>query len=943
MAKFDKQAYLLSYFDDISEKVQDLQYDYVYCLNTNNDYSFPTTLANLTNRSELEPFVKLKTHQYNSLIPKIRLYRIDYDNQKDIIAQKQFVFKKDYKYDVVSMTKPIVRDNCGIKSINWKLAGSNPVSAEKQVEVEIQMYFDSINAFSGGSYDSMISAWTSINKNEIEPFKQGSFKFCESETTTTNYWSLLFHPQTDKSKYDTFRFRIKAEVGWEDIGENIRSQLGISSDTVDIIKKLNYTFFLNLVKHQFTLNEDGSLQVTANYIASFESTTHNQQFDILGDLKTDLENLKTKTLTEIISQAGGENTSDVLGQNFRGISDLEKSLSSLGIDPQLAVRLYGFEVQQLSGLSNLANALTNKETLATLEGCSGQLPSSLNNVISSANTLTIEKQAQVYNAINNEVSRIIERASKFVIKKYYSAFIEKLLAENYYGIRVSSDNQTKWSNWYSGADATKPNISAIKTSSEDPSSISDAKRDAREELNNNVEEDSNNISELSKVTEEPISNPSEEMIIVFTTFGSIIDTAYNLIEENISISGENVTGLLNELKRIKVILSNISDEDQIFKYNVTPKILDTSEKSNIRNLAFAPIEINILKSFLIENIVRPQKTSYTLYSFLKDALSTLVIAGVNSFGQKNNETDKYANISLGSNLVTLGDGRLESLESDPLADITIKASDSSIIEASKLTIDNLSRFYIVPDLVHDQYYTYFIMYDKTLKDFKPKNDPIEDAKQNVYHYTYGQDYGLIKAINFTKIDQPYLKEAKAVGKKTFFLGQFRDVYNADLTMIGNNIYYPGMMLYIRPSVETSIGGNIPSFSQVTGIGGYYFVTQVESSITEDGYETKLKTIWHSDGYEPSENAVALKERCIAYLKEIGLISDGNGDNPLNTLVTIINNQTTKQALEEENKLLVEELIEITATPLNEGDSERRTRANNIVKQIEDNNQRINKK
>ncbi len=878
MAKIDKQAYLLSYFDDISNSVKDLKYEYVYCLNTN-DYSFPTTLANLTNRSELEPFVKLKTHQYNSLIPKIRLYRIDYDNQKDIIAQKQFVFKKDYKYDVVSMTKPIVRDNCGIKSINWKLAGSNPVSAEKQVEVEIQMYFDSINAFSGGSYDSMISAWTNINKNEIEPFKQNSFKFCESETTTTNYWSLLFHPQTEKSKYDTFRFRIKAEVGWEDIGENIRSQLGISSDTVDIIKKLNYTFFLNLVKHQFTLNEDGSLQVTANYIASFESTTHNQQFDILGDLKKAIDEFKNKTISQL-SGVGNtlETQREIEAVGFFGYSEIESALIAQGISTtgggeatdasrNVIFGVNGSTAQQISALANLTNTLNDRSKLEKLQGCKNALPEPIKSLVNSDNE-TIEKQAKAFNAINEAVSNYIDRASQIKIKEYYSSFMEKIISgDNFFAINVTQDQAKQWSSWYIGGnEGNKPIINFDITSDSLSTSVKDAISTIKQELNTAIEniDNENAYKDTLKENVETEIDPNG-ISIVFTTFGSIINTAFSLVEDNIA---PNDT-IIKELKRLKIVLSNISDENQIFNYNSGNQPFP-NETTGIKNLAFIPIEINILKSFLIENIVRPKKTSYTLYSFLKDALSTLVIAGVNSFGQKNNETDKYANISLGSALISLGNNSINPSD-DPLSEFK-RNKDSSIILGVDLNSSNLNQFYVDPINVHKQYFTYFLMYDKTLKDFKPKKDPIEDAEQNVYHYTYGQDYGLIKAINFTKIDQPYLKEAKAVGRKTFFLGQFRDVYNADLTMIGNNIYYPGMMLYIRPSVETSIGGNIPSFSQVTGIGGYYFVTQVESSITEDGYETKLKTIWHSDGYEASADSLDLEQQCAAFLQDLGLDS-----------------------------------------------------------------------
>ena len=76
--------------------------------------------------------------------------------------------------------------------------------------------------------------------------------------------------------------------------------------------------------------------------------------------------------------------------------------------------------------------------------------------------------------------------------------------------------------------------------------------------------------------------------------------------------------------------------------------------------------------------------------------------------------------------------------------------------------------------------------EKYLKEFDGKGDAIDDAKKGIYHYTIGQDYGLVKSIEFKRNDQPYLRESKSVGKKTIYLGQFRDIYAASIKMVGNN-------------------------------------------------------------------------------------------------------------------------------------------------------------
>jgi hypothetical protein len=214
---------------------------------------------------------------------------------------------------------------------------------------------------------------------------------------------------------------------------------------------------------------------------------------------------------------------------------------------------------------------------------------------------------------------------------------------------------------------------------------------------------------------------------------------------------------------------------------------------------------------------------------------------------------------------------------------------------------------------HKDYYNYFIIYDKKFADFYPQNDRVKDADLGVYHFTVGEDYGLLKSANFSRIDTPYLKEAKAVGRKTFYLGQFRDRYNVDITMVGNNIYYPGMMLYIQPSAEAVQTVNSdkpeenPSFAQITGIGGYYFVEKVDSTISEDGYETKLSCIWQYDGTETPE------ETTNGLLKCDVLFENNASENILNLLITkIANNAKVKEEEQKKQESLAIQQAEITS-------------------------------
>jgi hypothetical protein len=247
--KFNNQGYVTSYITEIIELITP-KYDNILTLDTT-DKSLPETIALLTGKTDIK-LPSLKTYQYSSLIPKIRLFRVN--SQDD--SEYEFLFNKDYKYNVLSDIH-IVGNNCGIKSINWILAGTNPASAEKTIEVKIEFYFDSINSFSGGSYDEMLNFWNSTSPNLLN----SDFDFPNSKQTR-NYWSLIYHPNTLPDVYSSPLFRIKAVVGWENIRPEIIKELFKGKEDInEEFFDSDLVMYLNLVQHNFAFNEDGSIKL----------------------------------------------------------------------------------------------------------------------------------------------------------------------------------------------------------------------------------------------------------------------------------------------------------------------------------------------------------------------------------------------------------------------------------------------------------------------------------------------------------------------------------------------------------------------------------------------------------------------------------------------------------------------------------------------------------
>lgn len=137
---------------------------------------------------------------------------------------------------------------------------------------------------------------------------------------------------------------------------------------------------------------------------------------------------------------------------------------------------------------------------------------------------------------------------------------------------------------------------------------------------------------------------------------------------------------------------------------------------------------------------------------------------------------------------------------------------------------------------------YLYVYAKQLP-CELKGNPIEDVEKGIYHFYIGQTEGIQKSIKFKRIDQPYLKEARATKEDSFVLGQLREVYNVDVVTVGNTIFHPGMIIYIHPPLELGLANDTNSFSYLLGLGGYYSIIKVESTLKLEGFETTLQCVY----------------------------------------------------------------------------------------------------
>ncbi len=838
-SKFNHQAFLTSHLDQIASNIKN-DFDYISMIDTYNK-SLSETFALLNGKTETFSFTKLKSYQYSALLPKIRIYRVDSNDEGG--NEYEFIFKKDNKLNMEVLGKNIIRDNsAGIKSINWTLAGTNPVTAEKNIECSIEFYFSSINAFSGGNYDRMLSLWKDPN-NKLSNFKE----FDNTDNlTTTNYWALLFHPsfKNDSSKYDTTKFRIKAVIGWENIEPNFKQEIFGDQfpNLEDELQDSNLVMYLNLVKHDFSFREDGSVVVKADYIGSIENGMFNYKYDLFRGLKSRLNQLNNATILLQDPQIGpaiAENI-NLDGSTFFTNGDSSGNYRENTLYRQQNRLKLLKQLKENSGQNIVCGTEKEKMLIEKLR----YVPTEAYDKIIEDN----EKELEV-------IKEYLEKQEGYIKNQFYGSLMKKLITTKdkdnkkiyrLYSITLSKTDITDWIDWKNrkieteqdSTDITKNSVSTqppslFSLNTQFVNSIQDVKVNINEVENRvNEGETENLLQTLSNDSDKNEINASD-LIIYYTTIGSILDSAHSIIENgtipNVSAEFGGPLSAFDkkEFERNKIVFSSF-------------------DENKLANIANIPISYDALLYFLIEKIYKLQKSEYSLYSFIKDVITSLVEPALNNRIIANDTINKYSNISLATNIITL-----KSDEQQPPLDKWKVANRDSIIDLSQVLKKDLKKYYPSSPNNKGNYYFYYFIYDKYLKDFDGKGDPTDDAKKGIYHYTVAQDYGLVKSINFKRNDQPYLRESKSVGKKTIFLGQFRDIYAADVKMVGNNIYTPGMLLLLKPSVEFgkvigSEDNTDPSFSQITGVGGYYSVVKVSNTIDENGYSTNLDCLFHSN-------------------------------------------------------------------------------------------------
>jgi hypothetical protein len=236
-------------------------------------------------------------------------------------------------------------------------------------------------------------------------------------------------------------------------------------------------------------------------------------------------------------------------------------------------------------------------------------------------------------------------------------------------------------------------------------------------------------------------------------------------------------------------------------------------------LSHLPISLDLFMDWFIDTIYKPQKSFFPLKEFLTSVTTRLASEAVDLSG-----LNSTAVPSLSRNFITT------SFEAPPeLAenDVIMLMNNSQInsfwdsLESAAL-VKRQTQFYLLTS----------------------KSTVSVSDKSGMAQIKLGMDRGLVKKIDYTRREQPFLREvAMTYNNETNSLSRIAEPYTAKISMVGNNLFYPGQTIYLEPTPFFKHGTVQSSDGNWLKIRGVYFIVSVRNYIAAGKFETEISAEW----------------------------------------------------------------------------------------------------
>lgn len=763
----------------------------------------------------------LSTDKISSLVPTIRLYKIETDRAtgKDVgfveiefdtnpAIRKYASSSKKFNNSSLSLFKNKKKRGVGVglKGFDFTFHGSDPFAAKKAIQAKMSIFATSF----GDLIADRIGTYKAISDEFKNNAPISNYKFADLALKTGKTPEDLRKNLTSvqKDNLDKLNFRLKAVLGW-----SVPEGGLLTKEEINAVNDSFININLTPTTHEFNFDEMGGVTFTVNYLAYIEDYFNNSSFNIFSAAGIELNRVGRKLFYEFLNNENCNST------NIEKIKEKDATLIATEKGQALS------KIVQMMAFQNKVLYYNLTYTQITQFLRTGKF------------TGDIPKPKWDLEADTKSIREAFEtQLDDTSIKN------ESVLQNLQIALTSTSRDRNKISFFYISdlIDVIMQNIdSAIAN------------------INNELESSAKDALNYYKR-----SGGTGDRLDPFVQ--SSLDQFLSSSKENNSVikEKEKLLKAKKQFEKLRIVLGPM-------------EVKDPFDDSKIRfcSIGDIPLSLNYFIEFLTEKMLSKEQAYYPITNFIKDLTNNLINNFINSDGcfPFNTKQRVRLNSSVVSAFARSDKQRIQGED-----DLTyfIRSNPTTIgkngLFNTKSAIENKLMPVLqvsgpsrspVELLQPDREFNYYIFYAGRANPTEAmKGDPVADAKRGIFHYILGKDRGLVKNITLERTDMTGLKELRFEQEGFDGLTQLREVYNTSIDCFLNPHTFPGTYIYVDPrGFSPEADFNYTQF----GIGGYYMITRTEHSIGPGKADTKIIAKWVSDstGIEPGneEKAPSIQE------------------------------------------------------------------------------------
>jgi len=803
----------------------------------------------LTSSSKLQPLMSATPFELSQLTPYFRIFK---KSKTDGVEEFEFMDHLKWTYKVAGKDEILnssLGQGVGLKSFNWETTGTNMFSAPRTLMATLNLHFQSISelARSARVDEEGKVKWSDLiipntESNSVPRGCPTGYPSVDKLLNTTLTSEQIKEWERDpKSAIRTDRsFALMVDVGWK---YGVNSDL--SQELKNAVDNSRVTLDLTLVNHRFKFGAEGQIDLEVSYVARFEN--------IMDDYSANLLNLNAHGLD----------------------NDIQKEL-----------------IEKRAQIKSMTNALESPYGLFT---CAED---------PSASSRTLSKLDKKAKKLQEDVDALAEAAEALVKRlkiSMYGKFTEYMIKNNKLSyVDVSYDQY---------ANGELPDYPLILTtdgpSGEDPDAskqlLTTPSVDLVTALSSTDKESDKTTVNSTKILDKVlavsnIQDPVEEQThrVTFFYLGTLIDFFAGVLP--LQDSSEK------KVDRFEVVLGDVefldykrigaehdpakeverlegTDENKTARTN---EILDSHRRQIVSNsdyrvrlnMANIPISFNSFTEWFTDEVINNDVGVFTFKHFIRALTTKLLVASLQSASNKYVNSDVIRTLKENTQVKAGVVGGFNAhLKRNKLnTETTIKETGESSLLISPHPISTIAS--------EDINKQYFVIYVSRLPFASQEVNEKKNAEEGIYHLYIGADKGIVKSIDLEKeannrIRDVNIMRAYNVGGNG--LGIVQEPYNANVKIFGSGFFQPGQYVYINPT-NMGLGTSHERFSIANklGIGGFYLITKVATTIKEGDLETNLRCIFQNYGYLPDTSAARNANDAVV---ENGTDSNGGGKEP----------------------------------------------------------------